>query len=158
MQRLDAILRSSVYSHFSESLSGLPTIRAYRETKRFEKDNETRIDIENRAYWLTVVNQRWLGFRIDSLGCLLTFVVAILTVATRFSISPAQTGVVLSYILSIQQTFGWMVRQSAELENNMVKALLHGRYIFAHVRHLELCGTHRSLRNICRARGRSKHS
>ena len=44
---------------------------------------------------------------------------AILTVGTRFSISPSQTGVTLSYIISVQQAFGWMVRQSAEVENNM---------------------------------------
>ena len=57
IQRLDAILRSSLYSHFSESLSGLATIRAYGEAKRFRSDNERFIDVENRAYWLTVVNQ-----------------------------------------------------------------------------------------------------
>jgi len=77
------------------------------------------INIKYRAYWLTVVNQRWLGIRLDLMGTLLTFVVAILTVASRFSISPSQTGVTLSYILSVQQAFGWAVRQSAEVENNM---------------------------------------
>ena len=56
-QRLDAILRSSLYSHFSESLSGIATIRAYREEDRFLKENRDRVDIENRAYWLTVTNQ-----------------------------------------------------------------------------------------------------
>ncbi|TFK46118.1 ABC transporter [Heliocybe sulcata] len=127
LKRLDAILRSSLYSHFSESLSGLATIRAYGETERFRLDNEERVDIENRAYWLTVTNQRWLGIRLDFLGTLLTFVVAMLTVGTRFTISPAQTGVVLSYIISVQQAFGWMVRQSAEVENDMnsVERVVH---------------------------------
>ena len=49
----------------------------------------------------------------------MTFVVAILTVTFRFTISPSQTGVTLSYILLVQQSFGWAVRQSAEVENNM---------------------------------------
>ena len=56
---LDAVLRSSLYSHFSESLSGLATIRAYGEVERFRADNEKKVDIENRAYWMTVVNQVW---------------------------------------------------------------------------------------------------
>ncbi|KZT07645.1 P-loop containing nucleoside triphosphate hydrolase protein [Laetiporus sulphureus 93-53] len=118
LKRLDAILRSSLYSHFSESLSGLATIRAYGETKRFLAENRDRVDIENRAYWLTITNQRWLGIRLDLLGILLTFVVAILSVASRFTISPSQMGVVLSYIISVQQAFGWLVRQSAEVEND----------------------------------------
>ena len=54
---VDAILMSSLYSHFSESLSGLSTIRAYGEVKRFCVENENRVDIENRAYWVTVTNQ-----------------------------------------------------------------------------------------------------
>ncbi|CUA69652.1 ABC transporter C family member 12 [Rhizoctonia solani] len=119
LKRLDAILRSSLYGHFSESLSGLATIRAYDEVGRFREENQRRMDIENRAYWLTVTNQRWLGIRLDSLGTVLIFCVAILVVAARFSISPSQTGVALSYILLVQQSFGWMVRQSIEVENDM---------------------------------------
>ncbi|KAH9902793.1 P-loop containing nucleoside triphosphate hydrolase protein [Cubamyces lactineus] len=127
LKRLDALLRSSLYSHFSESLSGLATIRAYGETDRFLAENRKRVDIENRAYWLTVTNQRWLGIRLDLMGILLTFVVAMLTVGTRFTISPSQTGVVLSYIISVQQAFGWLVRQSAEVENdfNSVERIVH---------------------------------
>lgn len=77
------------------------------------------MDNENRAYWMTCTNQRWLGLRLDLMGALLTFFVAILTVAARKTISPAQTGVVLSYMLTVQQSFGWLVRQSAEVENDM---------------------------------------
>jgi ABC-type multidrug transport system fused ATPase/permease subunit len=56
-QRLEAILRSLLYSHFSESLSGLATIRAYKEEDRFLKENRGRVDAETRAYWMTVTNQ-----------------------------------------------------------------------------------------------------
>ena len=56
---LDAALMSSLYSHFSGSLSVLATIRAYGEVERFCADNENRVDIENRAYWLIVTNQVW---------------------------------------------------------------------------------------------------
>ncbi|KAF8813301.1 ABC transporter [Phlegmacium glaucopus] len=122
-----AILRSSLYSHFSESLSGLATIRAYGEVERFCTENEKRVDIENRAYWLTIVNQRWLSIRLDFLSSLLTFIVAFLAVGTRFTISPGQTGLVLSYVLGIQQGFGFLVRQTAEIENNMnsVERIVH---------------------------------
>ena len=140
----DAILRSSLYSHFSESLAGLSTIRAYGETERFLQENFYRVDVENRcailhvslfswftksgsAYWLTVANQRWLGIRLEALGILLTFSVSILVVSARFSISPSLTGLVLSYIITVQQAFGWLVRMAAEVENDMnaVERILH---------------------------------
>lgn len=47
-QRLDAILRSALYSHFSESLTGLATIRAYGEAERYRLQNQSLMDIENR--------------------------------------------------------------------------------------------------------------
>lgn len=52
-----------------------------------------------------MILQRWLGIRLDFLGALLTLIVALLAVGTRFTISPAQTGLVLSYILSVQQAY-----------------------------------------------------
>lgn len=52
------MLRSVLYAHFSESLTGLPTIRIYGEMSRFIHDNHYYVDLENRALFLTVTNQR----------------------------------------------------------------------------------------------------
>jgi ABC-type multidrug transport system fused ATPase/permease subunit len=127
IKRLDNILRSGLYAHFSESLSGLATIRAYGEHDRFLRLNEQKIDMENRAYLLTVFNQRWLGVRLDFFGALLAFAVAIISVSARHSISPSQIGLILSYIIAVQASFSWMVRQVAEVENDMTSTerLLH---------------------------------
>ena len=56
-------MRSSLYSHFSETLSGIATIRAYGEEDRFYNENRDRVNIENRAYWLTQTNQVSLTLR-----------------------------------------------------------------------------------------------
>lgn len=138
--RTDNLLRSALYAHFAESLTGLASIRAYGETKRFIHENERLLDVENRAYYLTVINQRWLGLRLDFFGSVLVFAVAIISVGTRYSLSPSEIGVALSYIISVQQAFSWsalsycsdrvlllttrtVVRQIAEVENDM--ASLH---------------------------------
>jgi len=120
-KRIDAILRSSLYSHFSESLSGIATIRSYGESDRFVSENIKRMDVENRAYYLTIVNQRWLGIRLDMLGSLLTFAVAII-VCTSHAVTAAEGGLALSTMITVQQSFSWLVRQFAEVENDMVGA------------------------------------
>ncbi len=45
MKRLESITRSPIYSHFGETLSGAPTIRAYGMTGRFVRENEKKIDL-----------------------------------------------------------------------------------------------------------------
>jgi ABC-type multidrug transport system fused ATPase/permease subunit len=120
-KRIDSILRSSLYSHFSESLSGIATIRSYGESDRFVSENIKRMDVENRAYYLTIVNQRWLGIRLDMLGSLLTFAVAIIVI-TSHAVTAAEGGLALSTMITVQQSFSWLVRQFAEVENDMVGA------------------------------------
>jgi ATP-binding cassette subfamily C (CFTR/MRP) protein 1 len=70
LKRLDNLLRSSLYAHFSETLSGMATVRAYGETEKFLRTNESLIDLEDRAYYLTVVNQRWVRQQLSPvIGC-----------------------------------------------------------------------------------------
>ncbi|KAG8946658.1 hypothetical protein FRC04_011552 [Tulasnella sp. 424] len=127
LKRLDGSLRSLLYSHFAESLSGLSTIRAYGEVDRFLRENEYFNDLEDRALFLTVTNQRWLAIRLDFMGAILIFVVAIMAAADVGGVNPAQIGLVLVYCVSLTQTFSQVTRQAAEVENNMnaVERIVH---------------------------------
>ncbi|KAI0321790.1 ABC protein [Amylostereum chailletii] len=119
LKRLDAMLRSLLYAHFSESLTGLSTIRSYGEIPRFVKENRYFIDLENRALFLTVTNQRWLAIRLDFLGAIMVFSVAVFAVVGVSGISAAQIGLVLTYTTTLTQLCGLVTRQSAEVENYM---------------------------------------
>nr|CAG8556518.1 4134_t:CDS:10 [Entrophospora candida] len=119
LKRLDSILRSSLYAHFSETLTGLPTIRAYRVQERFIRTNEKYTDIENRAYFLTITVQRWLGLRLEGIANVLIFFASLFAIIQRHSTDPAITGLVLSYALQISGTLNWCVRQASEVEANM---------------------------------------
>ncbi|GAA5846361.1 hypothetical protein JCM9279_001345 [Rhodotorula babjevae] len=119
IKRHDNVLRSFLYAWFSESLTGMSTIRAFGEKERFVRGNERFVDLENRAWLLTPINQRWLAIRIDSLGALLVFVVAIVAVVERTTIPPAKIGLILTTTLLLQSSTQMLVRQAAEVENNM---------------------------------------
>lgn len=130
LRRLNNLLRGRIYEHFGESLSGLPTLKAFGAVPRFLQDNAHRIDTENTAYWLSVACQRWLNLRLDLCGTVLVFVSGLLVVGLRDTINPSAGGVVLSYVVTAQAIFGNMIRQSAEIENNMnsVERMLHYAY------------------------------
>jgi ABC-type multidrug transport system fused ATPase/permease subunit len=97
----------------------LSTIRAYGKQAEFSQTNDQSLDVMNRAYFLTITNQRWLGIRLDFVGFVLIFVVSILVVTSRFSVSPSISGLILSYCIQVVSTMGQMTRQFAEVENNM---------------------------------------
>ncbi|QRV96276.1 ABC transporter transmembrane region [Ceratobasidium sp. AG-Ba] len=119
VKRLDASLRSLLYSQFSESLAGVSTIRGYGMANQFLAENKYHIDLENRALYLTTANQRWLAIRLNLLGSLLVFAVAIMSVVGVNGVSAAEIGLVLSTLTGMVQVMGLMTRQSAEVENNM---------------------------------------
>ena len=113
------MLRSTVFSKFSEAISGVGTIRAYGLQDQFSRSLRTAIDDMDSAYFLTFANQRWLSVRLDIIGIALVFVTGILVVTSRFSVNPSTSGLVLSYVLSIVGMVQFTVRQFAEVENNM---------------------------------------
>ncbi|KAH7884664.1 ABC protein [Phlebopus sp. FC_14] len=119
VKRLDSMLRSLLYAHFSETLTGLPTIRSYGEMKRFIMANRYYIDLENRSLYLIVTNQRWLAIRLDFMGGILVFLVALLAVVDVSGINAAQIGLVLTYTTTLSQMCGLVTRQSADVENYM---------------------------------------
>ncbi|KAG1720078.1 putative YOR1-ABC transporter [Suillus lakei] len=119
VKRLDSMLRSLLYAHFSETLTGLPTIRSYGEMKRFIAANRYYVDLENRALYLLVTNQRWLTIRLGFAGGVLVFLVAILAVTNVSGINPAQIGLVLTYTISLTQSCGVVIILAADVENSM---------------------------------------
>jgi len=83
------------------------------------KSAEDGLDLENRAYYMTISIQRWLAVRLDLFGNILILGIALFAAGFRTTISPSKVGVVLSYTLSITQSFSDMVSQFAQNEQNM---------------------------------------
>ncbi|PNS18975.1 hypothetical protein CAC42_6070 [Sphaceloma murrayae] len=122
IKRHESVMRSVVFSRFSEAVSGVATIRAYGLQTQFSNSVREATDIMDGAYFLTFSNQRWLSMRLDVIGAMLVFTTGILVVTSRFNVDPSIGGLVLSYILTIVQMIQFVVRQLAEVENNMNSA------------------------------------
>ncbi|KAK7049860.1 hypothetical protein VNI00_005290 [Paramarasmius palmivorus] len=119
IKRLDSLSRSAFYSSYSETLTGLATVRAYRDENKATTDAETKLDAEMRAYYLTITLQRWLALRLDLFANILIWGIVVAAARGRASIDPAKIGVVISYALSITAVFSEMINTFAENEQNM---------------------------------------
>ncbi|EGP85276.1 unnamed protein product [Zymoseptoria tritici ST99CH_1A5] len=123
LKRLDSVSRSPIYAHFQESLSGISTIRAYRQTKRFAMENEWRVDANLRAFFPSISANRWLAVRLEFIGSIIILAAAgfaIISVTTGSGLSAGMVGLAMSYALQITQSLNWIVRQTVEVETNIV--------------------------------------
>uniref|UniRef100_A0A1B6CN72 ABC-type glutathione-S-conjugate transporter n=1 Tax=Clastoptera arizonana TaxID=38151 RepID=A0A1B6CN72_9HEMI len=119
MQRLESVSKSPVYSHFSESLSGVQTLRAYKVQKAFINQCEKNVDRNLSCFYLAASSNRWVSVRLESLGNLLVFSAAIFAVLAK-DMSPGLVGLSLTYALQITTMLFMLVREATNLETNTV--------------------------------------
>lgn len=122
LKRLDSISKSPIYAHFSETLGGLSTIRAYNKQDQFRNENMKMIDINQRAYFLTIASNRWFSLYLEVFGASLVFATALFAVITRSSNNPgtaAAVGLSLTYALQVTSVLGFTIRSITELELQM---------------------------------------
>ena len=120
VKRLESISRSPIYTHFSESISGASTIRAFDRDDDFILENESRIDNNQICYYPGYVSSRWLSVRLEIIGNIVLMFAALFAVLSRGSINPGSVGLSLSYALNVTGQLNMLVRQSSEVETNMV--------------------------------------
>ena len=123
LKRLDSVSRSPIYAHFQESLGGITTIRAFRQQKRFALENEWRVDANLRAYFPSINANRWLAVRLEFIGSIIILSAAgfaIISVTSGSGLSAGMVGFSMSYALQITQSLNWIVRQTVEVETNIV--------------------------------------
>ncbi|OUM67328.1 hypothetical protein PIROE2DRAFT_34050, partial [Piromyces sp. E2] len=122
LKRIESITRSPLYTNITETLVGLPTIRAYDAQERFIKANQHLIDENNRPQFLQINAQRWLGLRLESIGAFLILFNGIAGLLLKNNLSSELLGLSMSYALQITQTLNGVVRSFADTEVNMNSA------------------------------------
>lgn len=129
LRRLDSVTKSPIYSHFSETVSGLPVIRAFDHQQRFLTCNESRVNTNQKCVFSWITSNRWLAIRLELVGNLVVFCSALLLVIYKNSLTGDTVGFVLSNALNITQTLNWLVRMTSEAETNIVAVERINEYI-----------------------------
>lgn len=97
----------------------MASIRAYRQQQHFRTKLQNAVDVECRAYAITIYLQRWLGIRLDFLGNCLILGITLFGVGFANTVSPSKLGVVLTYGLTATQAFSQIINFYAQVEQEM---------------------------------------
>jgi ABC-type multidrug transport system fused ATPase/permease subunit len=133
-KRLESIARSPVYAHFSETLGGLSTIRAFGDSDRFITTNLHLVDESVRGFYIMKTSDRWLSVRLEILGAFIALIASSLAVVQSattlegFSKSFASiAGLSISFAVGVTGLLNWTVRSFAQMEAGMncAERILH---------------------------------
>lgn len=119
VNRVESIAHSPLYAHFSETLSGLSSIRAYRTEARFQDECLRRLEQSQRAVFTQNAVDQWMSLRLDTAGVAVVGVAALLAVASRRSVEPEIAALSITYAMMLTGVLARAVRSSAALEIGM---------------------------------------
>lgn len=122
LKRLCSITLSPVYSHFSETLTGLGTIRASGNSARFEEENTRRLEQNQRCLFLSNATMQWLQIRLQLIGVAVVTGLGVIAVIQHQlnSVDPGLVGLSLSYALSITILLAGLIVNFTQTEMQLV--------------------------------------
>uniref|UniRef100_A0A914I1R5 Uncharacterized protein n=1 Tax=Globodera rostochiensis TaxID=31243 RepID=A0A914I1R5_GLORO len=123
LRRIAAVSLSPLYSHLSETVSGLVSIRALRITHRFSSLMRDRLECNLRAQFSQLACAQWLSVRTQMLGVAIVSVVAFASVfdVHLFHLAnPGLIGLSITYALSFTSLFNGLLCAFIETEKELV--------------------------------------
>ncbi|XP_059156862.1 ATP-binding cassette sub-family C member 4-like isoform X7 [Physella acuta] len=120
IKRLEGTTRSPVFSYLSATLQGLHTIRSMKMEEKFMEEFDAYQDKHSEAWFLFLATSRWLAVRLDWLCAMFVSAVTICSVLAAETMNAGLVGLSITYTMTLMGMFQWGVRQSAEVENQMI--------------------------------------
>ena len=117
--RLQSVSLSPIYTDFSQALSGLSTIRAYGVSQRFIDSLQERVDYNTVPLVMTQLAIQWLAVRLDFIGSLISFFIAVLAIASNGLIPASFLALGLTYSFQMTTYLKFAVRMIATAEAQM---------------------------------------
>lgn len=68
LSRLDSITKAPVIHHFSETVSGVMTIRSFKTQEKFFQESVDKVNANLRMNFHNNASDEWLGFRLELIG------------------------------------------------------------------------------------------
>lgn len=118
--RLEASLRTPIYSYFTETYSGVSLIQAFGAEQRFIVRNYRNIDKNATAFHMSIAASRWLTIRLDLLGNLVVLSTSMFCVLKRGDIDSGMVGLCMSCAYIITSSLNMLIRSFTDLESNIV--------------------------------------
>ncbi|XP_023733602.1 ABC transporter C family member 3 isoform X1 [Lactuca sativa] len=121
LARLVGVCKAPIIQHFSETLSGLTTIRSFNQQHRFEDMNMKLIDGYSRPKFYSVACIEWLSFRVELLSSVMFGLFLIfLLILPNGTIDPSIAGLAVTYGLNLNILQASAIWKLCSMENSII--------------------------------------
>ncbi|KAI8265702.1 ABC transporter [Colletotrichum sp. SAR11_239] len=131
LRHIDLEAKSPLFTHFTEVLAGLPTLRAFSWRPAMLRESQTLLDASQRPYYLFFCVQRWLNVVLDLFVagmalCLVAFALHFNNTTTKGAI-----GLAMVNIISFNRTLAEFIEMWTMLETSL-GAITRLKYFIEH--------------------------
>ena len=124
LQRLEAVTRSPIFTHFSETLNGLSTIRAFGRTSRFEQQNFAFVAANTRCFFNQDLAAQWVAQRLDFCSAAIAAITVLLPIlvinfGSSLTASPAAFGLCITYALELSAFLKFGTKMTLDIQRGM---------------------------------------
>ncbi|KAF9882288.1 ABC multidrug transporter [Colletotrichum karsti] len=119
MRHLDLECKSPLYTHFTETLNGVVTIRAFGWQQEFVKEQLHLLDVSQKPYYMLFCIQRWLAIVLD------LFVTVIATALVAFAVKFTNTtsggaiGLSMVSLMGLNSSLSRLISSWTNLETSL---------------------------------------
>ncbi|KAJ0272662.1 hypothetical protein Brms1b_008715 [Colletotrichum noveboracense] len=131
LRHIDLEAKSPLFTHFTEVLAGLPTLRAFSWRPAMLRESQNLLDASQRPYYLFFCVQRWLNVVLDLFVagmalCLVAFALHFNNTTTKGAI-----GLAMVNIISFNRTLAEFIEMWTMLETSL-GAITRLKYFIEH--------------------------
>uniref|UniRef100_A0A915DBV6 Uncharacterized protein n=1 Tax=Ditylenchus dipsaci TaxID=166011 RepID=A0A915DBV6_9BILA len=122
VKRISSLTLSPLYSHITDTVTGLVTIRAHRFAERFSSILRDRLDKNLCAQYSSLAASQWLSVRLQLLGVVMVSAIAFAGVLeTRFFyVETGLIGLAITYALSLTGLLNSLMCSFIDTEKELV--------------------------------------
>ncbi|XP_025202348.1 probable multidrug resistance-associated protein lethal(2)03659 isoform X2 [Melanaphis sacchari] len=120
IKRLEGVTRSPIYTHVNSSILGLTTIRSFKVEQILFKEFAIHQNLHSSAWYLFITLNKAFGFWLDLISILFISTVTFYLIYFDNDNYSGNVGLAITQTIGLTGLFQWVVKQSAELENQMM--------------------------------------
>ncbi|KAF9879602.1 ABC multidrug transporter [Colletotrichum karsti] len=119
LRHIDLEAKSPLFTHFTEVLAGLPTLRAFAWRPAMLRESQALLDASQRPYYLFFCVQRWLNVVLDLFVAGMALVLVAFALFFGGTTTKGAIGLAMVNIISFNQTLGNFIEMWTMLETSL---------------------------------------